>query len=100
MQVNYSQLSPLSTTDIVTSVNGLAMPAQTTVADLAVVMPSWFQSLPNSFGASKLCVARIDCTPMVISALDQFNVPYDVPVEDFCVLFPFGVKTHPDTRPK
>lgn len=86
--------------DVVVSVNGLALPAQTTAANLPIVMPSFFQWLPNSFGQIRLCVARIDCTPMVISALDQNNAPYDVPVEDFCVLFPFGIKTHPDTRPK
>lgn len=99
-QVNLSQLTPISNSDIVVSVNGMPLPAQTLASDLPSVMPSWFKWKYNSLGAPKLCVARIDATPMVVNALDQNNNPYTIPVEDFCILFPFNIKTHPDTRPK
>lgn len=98
-QVALSRVVFKDPSDIVSAVNGLPLPAQTQAASLPALMPGFFFWGTSTFGDLRICVARVDGQPMSISALDQSNVPYTPAVENYSILFPIGVKTHPDRRP-
>jgi hypothetical protein len=86
------------TNDTITSVNNLTLPQGSKAQDLVDLLPSTFCIQKDTFGKDTLCALRIDATPMTINAVNG-NIPYTAEVKNYSILFPWHIKSHPDTRP-
>lgn len=85
--------------DEITNIGNIPMPSGTKFDDLALQMPFTFAWVKNPFGTLKPCMLRIVPQPVIIGATSN-SVPYDVPCSDFTLFSLFGLKAHPDHRPK
>jgi hypothetical protein len=99
MQVQLSSVGFTTINDPVTAINGVPMPQNTYAASLPTLFPQTFFFEQNTLGQSRVCCARIDGQPLTIEAIDGVT-PYNPVVENYSILFPFGIKTHPEHRPK
>lgn len=88
-----------ATNDIITNIGNIPMPQGTTFNDLVTAMPHTFYWGTTSFGTLKPCMLRIVPEGVTIGATTN-SVPYDVPCSDFTLFSLFGIKAHPNHRPK
>lgn len=91
--------------DTITNIGNIPMPQGTKFVDLvnASGLPFTFYWGNSTFNSPKPCVLRIVPSEISIGAIDNSvnpAVPYDVPCSDFSLFSLFGIKAHPDHRPK
>lgn len=83
--------------DIITSINGIA--TAWTAAQLVASLPETYYFENNTVGEQRLCVARIDGQPFVVTATN-LGTPYPVNIDNYSILYPGNISTHPIHRPK
>lgn len=85
--------------DEITNIGNIPIPSGTKFNDLVTAMPHTFYWGKNTFGSLKPCMLRIVPESVTIGATTN-SVPYDVPCSDFTLFSLFGIKAHPNHRPK